>query len=133
MSRSGYVDGDYNEWAHICWRGAVASALRGARGQAFLKEMLAALDALPEKRLVAFELQKDGEVCAIGAVGAQRGVDMSGIDVENNGEEIAAIFGIAYAMACEIMYENDEAHFGIETPELRFARMRRWIVDKIND
>jgi hypothetical protein len=68
MSRSGYSD-DCDQWDMIRWRGAVASSIRGARGQAFLKEMLAALDALPEPKLIAEELESDGAVCAIGAVG----------------------------------------------------------------
>ena len=50
MTRSGYDDcGDYSDWEIIQFRGAVASAIRGKRGQAFLKNMLVALDELPEK------------------------------------------------------------------------------------
>ena len=71
MSRSGYSD-ECDGWDLIRWRGAVASAIRGQRGQAFLREMLSALDAMPEKRLISEELERDGEVCAMGAVG-QRG------------------------------------------------------------
>jgi hypothetical protein len=37
MSRSGYSD-DLENWSLIRWRGAVASAIRGRRGQAFLRE-----------------------------------------------------------------------------------------------
>jgi len=34
MSRSGYVDnGDIEQWDLIRWRGAVASAIRGKRGE----------------------------------------------------------------------------------------------------
>lgn len=65
MSRSGYTE-DCDGWQLIMWRGAVASALRGKRGQAFLKEMLAAFDALPEKKLTQNTLEKDGAVCALG-------------------------------------------------------------------
>lgn len=46
MSRSGYSD-DIDQWDLICWRGAVASAIRGKRGQAFLLEMWKAMTALP--------------------------------------------------------------------------------------
>jgi hypothetical protein len=137
MSRSGYADSDdYDDhWATIMWRGAVASAIRGARGQAFLKEMLTALDALPERKLVANDLEtKDGDVCAIGAVGKARGIDMASIDPEER-EEVAHAFKIAPALAAEIMYENDEAvaYWREETPEVRFDRMRRWIVSLIKD
>jgi hypothetical protein len=133
MSRSGYSEcDDGSDWGLIRWRGAVASAIRGKRGQAFLKEMVQAMDALPEPRLVAEVLQEDeqeGAVCAIGSVGRARGVDMSKIDVEDR-ESIAAHFGISEALAAEIMYENDEnAPWSLkreETPEERFQRVRAW-------
>ncbi|ENQ7660184.1 hypothetical protein ACEQOL_006537 [Pseudomonas aeruginosa] len=38
MSRSGYCD-DLDNWSLICWRGAVSSAIKGKRGQAFLIEL----------------------------------------------------------------------------------------------
>ncbi len=125
MSRSGY--GDYDNWEIIKWRGQVASAMRGKRGQAFLREMRDALDALPVKRLLRDELAAGREVCAIGAVGARRGIAMADIDPEDH-DTIAARFGIAHAMACEIMYENDEREAAYnETPEQRFVRMRKWV------
>ena len=112
MSRSGYSDDiwedDNRGWLY---RGAVKSAFQGRRGQAFLKELLAALDALPVKELVAWELEKDGAVCALGAVGKARGIDMSQLDPEDP-DTVAGTFGIARAMACEIVYENDEAQVG---------------------
>jgi len=130
VSRSGYVDDfDDDHWQFIRWRGAVKSAMRGKRGQAFLKEMLAALDALPEKRLIADSLEEDGEVCAIGSVGKQRGIDMSKIDPEDY-SSVAGAFQIAEAMSREIQYMNDE-WFDRATPEERFTKMRAWIVSQI--
>ena len=41
MSRSGYTDG-FEMWSVIRWRGAVASAIRGQRGQRLLRDLLAA-------------------------------------------------------------------------------------------
>jgi hypothetical protein len=132
MSRSGYSEDFDDYWQMIMWRGAVTSAIRGKRGQAFLKEMLAAMDALPERKLVAKELELDGQVCAMGAVGKTRGLDMSNLDPDNAGP-IANAFGIAKAMAKEISYVNDECgpYYDQETPEQRFARVRRWIVGQI--
>lgn len=131
MSRSGYCDdGDIENWQLICFRGAVTSSVRGKRGQAFLREMVEALDAMPEKRLVSWGLEKGGEVCAIGSVGAKRGVDMSTLDPED-GRAVAAAFGIAEALAREIVWENDEAHWGSETPEQRWSRMRAWAASLI--
>lgn len=127
MSRSGYSDDCENV---AMWRGAVASALRGRRGQAFLKEMLAAFDALPAPRLIENDLAREGEVCAIGAVGKARGIDMSRIDPEDH-DTVACSFDIAHAMACEIMYMNDEFEWKKETPEERFSRMRKWVAAQI--
>lgn len=132
MGRSGYSEGgDLNNWDLIRWRGQVASAIRGKRGQAFLKELLAALDALPEKRLVENELEAHGEVCTLGALGKARGIDMAKIDPEDR-STVAGTFGIAEPMAAEIMFENDgDFWWGNETPEQRFDRMRRWVVASI--
>ncbi len=144
MSRSGYSDDwDGSQWDMICWRGAVTSAIKGSRGQAFLKEMLAAMDAMPEKRLIAHDLAKPRlvdpeagtavlEVCAIGTVGAARGVDMSKLDPEDL-DSVAGVFKIAPALAAEIVYMNDEFLYWSkkETPEARFIRMRQWIASQI--
>lgn len=107
MSRSGYSD-DCDGWALIRWRGAVNSAIKGKRGQAFLREVLATLDAMPEKRLVAdsFHDQVEGQFCTLGAVGAARGLDMAPLE-DADREYVAKAFGITQALAAEIMYEND--------------------------
>jgi hypothetical protein len=131
MSRSGYND-DIDQWQLIRWRGAVASAIKGKRGQAFLKEMLAALDALPEPQLIARELDDgEGAVCALGAVGKARGLDMSALDPDD-AETVAFRFGIPDALTREIVFENDESG-RFEMPEARFARMRAWVASQIRD
>lgn len=126
MSRSGYSD-DCDGWALIRWRGAVTSAIRGKRGQSFLRELADALDAMPEKRLIRNELQSaSGEFCTLGVIGHTRGLDLSRADPYDR-ETVAAIFGISPAMAAEIVFENDEAGWYDETPEGRWQRMRQWI------
>ena len=129
MSRSGYSD-DCDQWQLIRWRGAVTSAIRGRRGQAFLKEMLVAMDALPEPKLIDSDLEREGAVCALGSVGKARGMNLSGLDPYDH-ETVAVKFGVANALACEIMWENDDSGPFKETPEARFARVRRWIVSQI--
>jgi hypothetical protein len=132
MSRSGYSY-DYEDlWL---WHGAVASAIRGKRGQAFLRELLAALDALPVKELIAEDFEHYGGFCALGAVARQRGMDLDELNklYEDESKLIAHQFGIAHALACEIMYENDEAveYWKYETPEDRYARVRRWVESQL--
>jgi hypothetical protein len=154
MSRSGYTGETDDNWCSICWRGAVASAIRGRRGQAFLREMLAALAALPAPRLIKNDFSTEGEVCALGAVARSRGLDVTTwmdrddpyfgewinmtegfswyltlppSDAEVNRDRVVADLAIPNALACEIMYENDEGTWREETPEQRFARVRAWI------
>lgn len=125
MSRSGYYDDRDDQWAHIKWRGQVTSAIRGKRGQSFLKDLLRALDELPAKRLIKNALESEGEVCAIGALGRMRGMDMSRLDPEDS-EGVACKFGIADQLAREIVYMNDE-WWEREDGETRFLRMRRYV------
>jgi hypothetical protein len=142
MSRSGYTDDGCNGWDLVRWRGAVASAIRGARGQALLREMATALDSMPEKRLIANELERDGTVCALGCVGLARGIDMSATDPEDY-EQVAELFGISQALAREIECVNDEAYMwridrrgftkrtAQEAEEERWKVVRAWVAENI--
>lgn len=126
----------------IRWRGAVASAIRGKRGQAFLREMLAALDAMPEKRLIAGSLVFDGhpehlyphpaediiiggdqlvtgcgEVVRVGDVCAMGALAKArAFDVSNidphDPEGVSGAMGVAEALVREIAWVNDEAASG---------------------
>lgn len=141
MSRSGYSDECENLGL---WRGAVERAIKGKRGQAMLRDLLAALDAMPEKALVADSLvTAEGEFCTLGALGRVRGIDMTKLDPEDR-ESVAGAFGIATAMAQEIVYMNDEYEDGHrcwsgrwvyepETDEERFERMRAWVAKQIKE
>ena len=143
MSRSGYSE-DLDQWALIRWRGAVASAMKGKRGQALLKEMEAALLALPEKRLcVGWTNSADGEVCALGSVALKRKMDagkhrvdaMAKLEREFNedvgADEVGGEFGIADAMAQEIAYVNDEQGPYNCTPEQRYEFVLAWVRENI--
>lgn len=148
MSRSGYDDDcTGSEWELIKWRGQVASAIRGKRGQAFLNELLDALEAMPERRLIAHELHAPApafippefarpRVCALGAVGLRRGVDLSNIDPSNynHHERLAKIFGVAHQLIQEIEYENDGAgdYYGNRTPEQRWQAVHDWAMNHIS-
>jgi hypothetical protein len=109
MSRSGYnEDGDGDNWSLICWRGAVNSAIKGKRGQAMLRDLLAALDAMPDKRLVAGDLEVDGQFCALGVLGQARNLTLASIDTYDWGA-LGTNFNVAEALAREIMWINDES------------------------
>lgn len=151
MSRSGYSDdGDGESYSLAMWRGRVLSATRGKRGQRFFRELVAALDAMPAKRLVANDFQTtDGEVCALGCLGRAKGIDLSHLDPEDMADNfdfgpLREAFDIAEPLAQEVMYENDEGgpykpgrYEGgrwvrdEETPEERWTRVRAWAARQI--
>jgi len=106
MNRSHYSDDCENLGL---WRGAVEKAIKGKRGQAFIKELIETLDAMPDKRLVSGELEANGRVCALGSVGVARGIDMSKLSLYDDSDKVARTFGIADAMAREIAHINDDA------------------------
>lgn len=130
MSRHSYSD-ELDDWALIKWRGQVASAIKGKRGQRLLLDLIAALDALPEKVLIAEALiDTEGDVCALGAVGMKRGITMDHLDPEEP-EDIAEAFDIAEQLAREITYVNDEGGRYDETPQQRWERMRVWAISHV--
>jgi hypothetical protein len=131
MSRSGYSeDGCGDQWADIRWRGAVKAALRGKRGQAFLREFIATLDAMPVKRLAAEAWVSGEDACALGVVARARGFEkfLESLDPDDDfsAELIAPVLDIAPAMAREIIFTNDDAAFWEISPEGRWTWMRQW-------
>lgn len=132
MSRSGYSEECDDNWARIMYRGAVASAMRGARGQKLLKETLVALDEMPVKELVEGELEANGQYCTLGALGKKRGFALSNIDPEDS-DAVAKAFDISPALVKEIVFENDEGCYynSRESPKDRWQRMRAWVANKI--
>ena len=129
MSRDGYIDSD-NEWEILRWRGQVLGAIRGQRGQAFLKDLIAALDALPTKRLIAEDLVAPGggEFCALGAVCQARGISPWSIDPDDY-DGLSVSLNIPAPLAREVMFENDE--WSATSPEDRWQHMRSWAVHNL--
>jgi len=139
MPRSGYTEGDWGDNSVYLWCGAVNSAINGKRGQAFLKDLLAALDSKPEKTLAAYALKtEDGNYCALGVIGALRGIDMPKVTDEYGEPDpestlyMAHELNIAPALAREIVYLNDEASYYSDTPEKRYQRVYQWVMGNIH-
>lgn len=133
MSRSGYSEGggsQEEQWALIRWRGAVKSALRGKRGQSFLKRILVALDSMEKKELIDETLAENGAYCTLGALAKHESIQVDDLDSECY-EHVAKRFDIAEAMTREIVWENDECGYYAETPNRRYERMRSWVISNI--
>jgi len=126
MSRSDYVDDCDDSLAMGRWRAQVMSAIRGKRGQKLLRDLAEALDAMPEKKLIANELKANGGYCALGVLGEKRGLNLDIIDPEDS-ETVADQFDIAEQLAREIVYQNDEASCSWNSPENRWKYMRNWV------
>ena len=136
MGRHGYVD-DLEQKDLAMWRGRVTSALRGKRGQAMLRELAAALDAMPEKRLISGLLKdQDGCVCTTGCILAAKNVPDIVDDEGDDHGWIAGHLNVAECVVQEIEYKNDEygsawdlkeGKWIPETPEQRWTRMRAWV------
>lgn len=128
MSRSGYSD----DCEHLnLWRSNVERTIAGKRGQSFFKEMIKALEEMPIKRLIKESLKAGEEVCALGAVGLKRGIDMRGLDPEDPAQ-VANAFSISEMLAQEIVYKNDDQCYSL-TPEQRWTEMHRWAKKCLQD
>lgn len=112
MSRSGYTDYDDGDYTLALYRGRVASATRGKRGQKMLRELLAALDAMPVKELHAevFDDPDEGKVCALGVLARAKDIDTTELDPEDSyaAEVLAGKLDVADCLTREVIYENDE-------------------------
>lgn len=138
MSRSGFVedwDGGDSPF-HLLQPSILKRACTGRRGRTFLLAVANAMDAMPEKRLIAGKLvTPEGECCAMGTVCKARGMDVEKIDYDDP-DSVAEALDISPTLAREIAYRNDD-DFGYETkihgsepeetPEDRWTRMRKWI------
>ena len=145
MSRSGYSDNWDDNWRFILYRGHVASAIRGKRGQRFLRDLISALDAMPEKKLISHAVAKDGCYCAMGAVGAARGMTDEALEAFNvdpyddDGFQTIVLgreLNIASALAREVAFINDDGEFYHRpdfTEEQRWHEVRAWAVRNLRE
>ena len=126
MNRSGYGACDEDE-ADAWWRD-VANASASPKGQAFLRELADALDALPDKALIEGELiDEEGNCCAVGAVCKARGIDATHMD--SDADSVAERLGVPLPLVAAIIDRNDG--WRNDTPETRWKRVRRWVDKQI--
>lgn len=145
MSRTSYSDDEYFPGQFALWRANVNRSLAGARGQAALRDLEAALLALPEKRLIADDVAKGGEVCAVGALVAHRKVSLGQAredvlkelggeprdeewedgDEEGETEAIGVEAGIPRLVAWRLVELND-MDLECASPEQRYEKVLAW-------
>lgn len=131
----------------LLWRANLRRQLAGRRGQQLLRELLAAIDALPEKKL-GTQLYDGDQVCSFGAVALQRrvaaGEEPQAVlaDLQSHNDEADDglmpdwaewYLQIPPHMAWEIPFVNDNEYGDLETPEQRWIRVRAWICANLKD
>lgn len=150
--RLNYSDEEDRPGQFALWDANCRRSIKGAIGQRELRELEAALLALPEKRLIRDLLEDEqGGVCAIGCYAKHKGVDLSTFDPEDESDEVGVAAGMPRLVAWKIVALNDitldtvweVAHGPVErghgiykggiplirdmTPEERYARVLAWV------
>ena len=118
----------------------LAAGISSNRGQVLLRDLLAALDAMQNKKLIAGDyVLPDGKCCALGALGLARGIDPEDmISLEDSDHRAAKLFGASISLIMEIERVNDQDleldlryRTNDEVQERRWARTREWVASKI--
>ncbi len=143
--------GQFALWDANCRR-----FINGKAGQRALRELEAALLALPEKRLIKDALtDKQGGVCAIACYARYKGVDLSTFDPEDESDQVGEAGGMPPLVAWQVVALNDitldvvweltdgpiERHHGAYrggvplirdmTPEERYDKVLAWVREKL--
>ncbi len=124
MSRINYCDDEDQPGQFALWNANVYRSVRGKAGLASLRELEAALLALPRKRLVRHVVACDGDVCAVGAVLLMR-----------KAKSLGSIEAAQVALEKEMGAAEDQAY--IETDaigvDLGMPRLVAWKLVALND
>lgn len=131
------------------WAYHLRRAVASKRGQAFLRGLLAALDAVPGHRLIAGSIKAEGSnVCALGAYAAWREMDARGITWRGAVRElpygggdrgwattcklVRDRYDVAWTLAWEIAEFNDEnAAQATDDPVDRWRDVRDYVAGLI--
>jgi len=158
MSRVSYSDDEDYPGQYALWQANCERSARGKVGQRVLREMEAALLALPSPRLIANAVSLRGEVCAVGAYLAAKKAQQAGTDIAsaiatieqecgdedaqsyNETDELGTAAGMPRLVAWKLVALNDiEVPHGryrsgvyVETtPEERYAEVLAWVRSQI--
>lgn len=127
MSRISYSDEEDYPGQFELWQANCLRSLRGKVGQRELRELHAALLALPDKRLICCELvDEDGAVCAIGVYAKHKGLDLQRFDPDEETDEVGVEAGMPRLAAWKIVEMND-IELSHLTPEERYRQMLSWV------
>jgi hypothetical protein len=128
-----YYDDDLDPSREGLVAGALRSAVRGKRGQRFIRDLVQALDALPSPELAAGALEdEDTECCcAFGAVRRFRGSDavplwFDPMEEDLTPDHLAEPFNVSETLAWAVVQVNEDGMTGNDVS----TRRHRWNVVK---
>jgi hypothetical protein len=150
MARIAYSDDEDFPGQFELWQANCRRSLAGKHGQWALRELEAALVALPAKRLISGAIACDGEVCAVGALivalktreGAARDEVLKSLERqpseddwddefdEGETEDAAVQLGVPRLVAWKFVALNDLT-LEIATPEERYEKVLAFVRSKI--
>jgi hypothetical protein len=107
MSRINYSEDEERPGQFALWDANCRRSIRGKVGQRELRELEAALLALPEKRLIHGALINDDGVCAIACYAKHKGIDLSKFDPEYESDEVGIAAGMPRLVAWKVVALND--------------------------
>jgi hypothetical protein len=136
MSRISYSDDEERPGQFALWDANCLRSIRGRVGQRELRELEAALLALPEKALIHGSLtNEDGDVCAIACYAKHKGIDIEQFDPEYESDEVGIAAGMPRLVAWKVVALNDieneshwvraegpsQDHYAYRTPHLGWS------------
>lgn len=145
MSRSSYSDDfgeDYPNQLEL-YRANVERSIRSKAGQARLRELRVALEALSVKALEAETFaagtQEQPRVCALGAWALHKcggDIEKARAMVPSDADDFETFdrlqpHGWPKLVVFEAIYMNDEGSWNVQTPEQRYAYIMRWLDENI--
>ncbi len=107
MARIDYSEDEDRPGQFALFQANCGRSLRGKAGQRALRDLEAALLALPEPRLIRDQLWADGEVCAIGAYAQYKGLDVTNYDPEDESDAVGVAAGMPRLVAWKVVALND--------------------------
>src|SRR5690242_7152069 len=99
MIRIGFSEDEVYPGQFELWQANCDRSLAGKKGQAALRELEAALLALPAKRLIANEFDDGEDVCAIGAVFRYKRMSAPKADPQYEMEDVGVECGMPRLVA----------------------------------
>lgn len=144
MSRIGLVEEENFPGEFFLQERNRERSLAGKKGQAALRELVAALEAMPEKRLCKWAMVDDeGEVCALGAYVLRKRIQRGDTyaqaikTIDHEGEnrmshDLASHYEFPAAAAWAVAFRNDEI-LDRCSPEERHALMLEWARAQIKE